>query len=65
LYNLNEDFNERNDLAKKYPEKLAELKKLFDEQAQINHLYPLIDWYDLNNKRIHHPNGSDQQAPIK
>jgi hypothetical protein len=26
LYNLNEDFNERNDLAKKYPEKVKELK---------------------------------------
>ena len=65
LYNLNEDFNERNDLAKKYPEKLAELKKIFDEQAQANHLYPLIDWYDVNNKRIHHPNGSTEQAPIK
>jgi arylsulfatase len=65
LYNLNEDFNERVDLAKKFPEKLAELKKLFDEQAEKNHLYPLIDWYDVNNKRIHHPNGSDTQGPIK
>jgi arylsulfatase A-like enzyme len=65
LYNLNEDFNERIDLAKKYPEKLAALKKLFDEQAEKNHLYPLIDWYDVYNKRIHHPNGSDTQAPIK
>lgn len=65
LYNLNEDFNERVDLAAKYPEKLAELKKVFDEQAQANHLYPLIDWYDVYSKRIHHPNGSDTQAPIK
>jgi len=65
LYNLNDDFNERIDLAKKYPEKLAELKKVFDEQATKNHLYPLIDWYDVNNKRIHHPNGSDTQGPIK
>jgi arylsulfatase A-like enzyme len=65
LYNLNDDFNERNDLAKKYPEKLAELKKVFNAQATINHLYPLLDWYDVNNKRIHHPNGSDKQAPIK
>ena len=65
LYNIDEDFNERNDLAKKYPEKLAELKKLFDEQATINHLYPLIDWYDVNNKKAHHPNGSDTQGPIK
>ena len=65
LYDLTKDFNERVDLAKKYPEKLAELKKVFDEQAQKNHLYPLIDWYDVNNKRIHHPNGSDAQGPIK
>ena len=65
LYDLTNDFNERNDLAKKYPEKLAELKKIFDQQAEKNHLYPLIDWYDVNNKRIHHPNGSDTQGPIK
>ena len=65
LYNLNEDFNERNDLAKKFPQKLAELKKIFDEQAEKNHLYPFIDWYDVYNKRIHHPNGSDTQAWIK
>lgn len=65
LYNINEDFNERTDLAKKYPEKLAELKKIFDEQAEKNRLYPLLDWYDVNNKRIHHPNGSDTQGPIK
>jgi len=65
LYNLKEDFNERSDLAKKYPEKLEELKKVFDEQAKQNHLYPLIDWYDVNNKRIHHPNGSAIQAPVK
>jgi len=65
LYDLTNDFNERVDLAKKYPEKLAELKKIFDQQAENNHLYPLIDWYDVNNKRIHHPNGSDTQGPIK
>ncbi|OMP77371.1 sulfatase [[Flexibacter] sp. ATCC 35208] len=65
LYNLNEDFNERVDLAKKYPEKLEELKKLFEIQATVNRLYPFIDTYDRNNKLIHHPNGSDQQGPIK
>jgi len=65
LYNLDEDFNERVNLAKKYPEKLAALKKIFDEQATKNHLYPLIDWHDVNNKKIHHPNGSDSQGPVK
>ncbi|MDB5146386.1 MAG: arylsulfatase, partial [Mucilaginibacter sp.] len=53
LYNLNEDFNERIDLAKKYPEKLKELKAVFEEQAQKNHLYPFIDWYDVYHQRIH------------
>jgi len=45
--------HERVDLAKKYPEKLAELKALFDQQAQEHHLYPLITWDDVLNSRIH------------
>ncbi len=47
LYNVNEDFNEQVDLAKKYPGKLAELKALFDEEAEKNHVYPLISWEDV------------------
>ena len=43
LYNLNEDFNERIDLAKKNPEKLKELKALYEEEAVKNNIYPLID----------------------
>ncbi len=43
LYNLNEDFNERVDLAKKNPEKLKELKDLFDQEAAKYNIYPLID----------------------
>lgn len=65
LYNLKDDPTETNDLAKKYPEKLDELKKIFDEQAKANHLYPLIDWYDVLHQRIHHPNGSNKPGPIK
>jgi arylsulfatase len=34
LYNLNEDFSEAHDLAKQYPEKLANLKQLWQEEAQ-------------------------------
>ncbi len=56
LYNLNEDPTERIDLAKKYPEKLAELKKQFDEDAQRYHIYPFIDWDDVFHARIHHTN---------
>jgi arylsulfatase A-like enzyme len=54
LYNLNEDYTERIDLAKKYPEKLNELKALFEEQAKAHHLYPYITWDDVQNGRIHH-----------
>ncbi|HEY8971351.1 MAG TPA: sulfatase-like hydrolase/transferase, partial [Puia sp.] len=53
LYNLNDDFNERIDLAKKYPEKLATLKALFDENAVKYNIYPLIDWDDVFHRRIH------------
>jgi arylsulfatase A-like enzyme len=43
LYDLNTDFNERIDLAKKNPEKLKELQDLFDDQAKKFNVYPLID----------------------
>jgi arylsulfatase A-like enzyme len=58
LYNLNEDYTERIDLAKKYPEKLAELKALFEEQAKSHHLYPYITWDDVFNARIHRIKGA-------
>jgi arylsulfatase A-like enzyme len=58
LYNLNEDYTERIDLAKKYPEKLAELKALFEEQAKAHHVYPYITWDDVFNGRIHRTPGS-------
>jgi arylsulfatase A-like enzyme len=56
LYNLNVDFNERFDLAKKYPEKLKELQEDFNQQAIKNNIYPLIDWEDVLNRRIHKAN---------
>ncbi|MFD2890886.1 arylsulfatase [Flavobacterium chuncheonense] len=43
LYNLDEDFSEANDLAKKNPEKLKEMKRIFDEEAQKYQVYPLDD----------------------
>ncbi len=43
LYNLNEDFSESTDLAAEYPEKLAELKQAFHEEALANNVYPLYD----------------------
>jgi arylsulfatase len=50
LYNLNEDFNERKNLADKNPQKLAELKALFDQQAKENKAYPLLDWSYVYDK---------------
>ena len=43
LYNLDEDYSEANNLAAQNPAKLAELKKLFDEEAVKNHVYPFDD----------------------
>jgi len=42
LYNIDEDFSEANDLAAKHPEKLAELQKLFWEEAEKYHVTPLL-----------------------
>jgi arylsulfatase len=54
LYNLNDDPTERIDLAKKYPEKLAQLKGEFEEQARSHHLYPYITFDDVYAGRTHH-----------
>lgn len=43
LYNVNEDFSQSNNLAAKNPEKLAELKKLFMEEAVKYHVLPIDD----------------------
>ena len=43
LYNTKEDFSLANDLSEANPEKLAELKELFDKEAVKNNVYPLDD----------------------
>ena len=43
LYNIKEDFSESNNLADKYPEKLDELKKAWDDEAFKYNVYPLHD----------------------
>jgi arylsulfatase len=62
LYNLNEDYTERVDLAKKYPEKLVALKAEFEEQAKAHNLYPYITWDDVLNGRIHRTKDSKSFA---
>ena len=41
LYNLNEDYSQSNDIADQNPEKLAEMKALFDREATENLVYPI------------------------
>lgn len=53
LYNLNDDYTERLNLAQENPEKLAALKSLFEQQAQKYQLHPFITWDDVVNARIH------------
>ena len=43
LYNIDEDFSEAHDLAAENPEKLEELKAIFDEEARKFQVYPLDD----------------------
>ena len=41
LYNLDKDYTQSKDLAKENPEKLAELKEVFDKEATDNLVYPI------------------------
>lgn len=43
LYHVAEDFSESTNVADEYPEKLAELIEIFDEEAWKNNVYPLYD----------------------
>ena len=43
LYHVAEDFSESTNLADKYPEKLEELKAIFEEEAWANQVYPMYD----------------------
>ena len=43
LYHVAEDFSESKNLADQYPEKLEELKRLFEEEAWENNVYPMYD----------------------
>ena len=57
LFHLDEDFSETNDLAAKQPEKLAELVKLWWEEAEKHKVLPLDDRFRerfvVNANRFH------------
>jgi arylsulfatase A-like enzyme len=42
LYNLDEDFSQANDIAAKNPQKLAEMKALFEEEGRRTQVFPLL-----------------------
>jgi arylsulfatase len=43
LYHLDEDFSQAHDLAASQPQKLQELRDLFNVEAGANQVYPLLD----------------------
>lgn len=43
LYNIKQDFSQAHDLAAKEPQRLAEMQKLFDQEAGKYGVYPLDD----------------------
>lgn len=52
LYNLNEDFSQAHDLAQKDPQKLEEMKALFDEEARKTNIYPILPLRGLLSKPL-------------
>jgi arylsulfatase A-like enzyme len=58
LYHLDEDPTERLNVAKQFPEKLAQLKALFEAQAVQYGIQPIITWdqlYQLKGKKFTTP----------
>ena len=41
LYNIRDDFSQGKDLAQAFPEKLLELRAMFDDQANRHNIYPM------------------------
>lgn len=41
LYHVDEDYSQARDLAERHPEKLRELRALFESEARKNNIYPL------------------------
>jgi arylsulfatase A-like enzyme len=52
LYNTKEDYNEINDLAAQYPEKVKELADVFDAEAWKYNVYPLKADWGIKNQTI-------------
>jgi arylsulfatase len=61
LYHVKEDFNELNDLADQYPDKIKELIDVFDGEAWKYNVYPLKEQWETTNRSIH---DNDRQVTL-
>jgi arylsulfatase A-like enzyme len=52
LYHIEKDFNERQNVATEYPEKLKELQAAFDEEARKYNVYPIHEEWDMAKRKI-------------
>ena len=59
LYDLKKDFNERIDLAAKFPEKVKELQAVFEQEAIKYNVYP------LNDNALGHGAGGRARSPYR
>jgi arylsulfatase A-like enzyme len=50
LYHIDEDFTQARDLARRYPQKLAVLREVFDREAIANDVYPLGNLFNANEQ---------------
>lgn len=55
LYNIDEDFSQSVDLAQIYPEKLKQMQKLFDIEAEKYSVFPLDDRFVERVQNPHRP----------
>lgn len=49
LYDLRHDFSQAHDLAARYPDRLSTMKRLFDEEARSNRVFPLANYTEGND----------------
>lgn len=63
LYRIDDDFSQSRDLAAEHPEKLAELRELFEADAERNGVYPMRDAGSARGgeRRVPHALGARRQ----
>ncbi len=62
LYDMKHDFNERVNLAGKYPQKLKALRAVFEQEAKKYHVYPLHDSWFPSSRFLQISDSRDKEA---